>query len=66
MDYIKTNKIMKANKKMKVLKVHEKETLLGGFKGDLNLNHRTADCDDPTCSCCDHKAPVAPTQAPVR
>ena len=53
---------MKTNKKMKVLKVHQKESLLGGFKGSLNLNHRVADCDDPTCSCCDHAAPIAPAQ----
>lgn len=58
---------MKKNKKIKVLKVHEKENLLGGFKkGGLNLNHRVADCDDPTCSCCDHKAPMAPLDAPTK
>jgi len=57
---------MKTNKKIKVLKVHEKETLLGGFKGDLNLNHRVADCDDPTCSCCDHKLGSAPMDSSPR
>ena len=58
---------MKKNKKIKVLKVHEKETLLGGFKGDLNLNHRVDDCDDPTCSCCDHTLASAPVdKTPLR
>jgi hypothetical protein len=56
---------MKNSKKIKVLKVHEKENLLGGLnKGDLNLNHRVAECDDPTCSCNNHKLPIAPVEAP--
>jgi hypothetical protein len=52
---------MKKTKKMKVLKVYEKYSLLGGLdKGSLNLNMRA--CDDPTC-CCDDKLPIAPTRA---
>jgi len=55
---------MKINKKIKVLKVYEKESLLGGFKNSLNLNLRVSDCDDddPTSCCNNYQAPVAPSQ----